>query len=360
MRKVSIGAAIAASLLLMSAAMPAKAWDREHAGTFAVLPAGSSGPEGLTVGPDGNIYVTTFGFNSAGAVTGTGQLFVYAPSGKLLRHVAIAGSSVHLLGMAFNPATRTVQNGHLGDLIVLDFGAGKALKVNPVTGASSVFMTAPVLNSAGPGLNGLTFDHAGNVYISDSFQGVIWKTGPAGGTPTQWLNDPLLTTTGTPPFGANGIEFNHAGTTAFIANTGNDTVIAVPVLANGGAGTPAVFVNSINGADGIAIDAHDNLWVAANQADEMVVVNPHGKVIAKLGDFNGVTDAGQPRGLLFPASPAFSLDGAFLYVTNLALDITVLGLPQAVDSQWAHLVNHYTIARIPTQLPAVTDGDGDE
>jgi hypothetical protein len=359
MTKRSIGTALAASLLLVATIMPAKAWDREHARTFAVLPAGSSGPEGLTVGPDGNIYVTTFGFNSAGAVTGTGQLFVYASSGKLLRQVAITGSSVHLLGLAFNPATRGPQNGNLGDLIVLDFGAGKALKVNPVTGAASVFMTAPVLIAAGPGLNGLTFDRLGNVYISDSFQGVIWKTGPAGGTPTQWVNDPLLRTTGVPPFGANGIEFNHAGDTAFIANTGDDTVISVPVLADGSAGQPAIFVNSINGADGIAIDAHDNLWVAANQADEMVVVNPQGKAIAKLGDFNGITDKGEPNGLLFPASPAFSLDGAYLYVTNLALDITVLGMPQAVDSQWAHQVNHYTIARIPTRLPVLPDGNDD-
>src|SRR2546422_3551486 len=38
--------------------------------------------------------------------------------------------------------------------------------------------------------------------------------------------------------------------------------------------TPTVFVNSINGADGLILDEHDNLWVAANQADEIVVVDP--------------------------------------------------------------------------------------
>ena len=47
---------------------------------------------------------------------------------------------------------------------------------------------------------------------------------------------------------------------------------------------------------------------ATGVVDEIVVVNPNGKVIAKLGDFYGVDD-GVPRGLLFPASLAFSADG---------------------------------------------------
>src|SRR5712691_5194553 len=65
---------------------------------------------------------------------------------------------------------------------------------------------------------------------------------------------------------------------------------------------PAVFVNSVNGADGLIIDEHDNLGVAANQADEIVVINPAGQTIAKLGDFNGLDREGAPLGLLFPAS----------------------------------------------------------
>ena len=96
----------------------------------------------------------------------------------------------------------------------------------------------------------------------------------------------MLTTTGVPPFGANGLAFNKAGNALFVANTGNDTIVKIPVT-GGTPGTPAVFVNSINGADGLILDGHDNLWVAANQADEIVVLDPTGKVIAKLGDFDG-------------------------------------------------------------------------
>src|SRR5262249_19542992 len=132
MRNGLIGVA-AFGVLFLGAGVPALAFDRGHVETFAVLPAGSSGPEGLTVGANGNVYVTTFGFNAQGQVAGASRLFVFAPNGDLIRNVAITNATAHTLGLGFNPVT--------GALIVLDFGAGTALKVNPATGASSVFMT---------------------------------------------------------------------------------------------------------------------------------------------------------------------------------------------------------------------------
>jgi sugar lactone lactonase YvrE len=210
--------------------------NREAAELFAVLPDGASGPEGLTVGPEGNVYVATFGFNAAGPVTGLGQLYVFNREGKLLRNVSVQGSTPHLLGIAFHPQT--------GALLVIDFGGGQVLRVDPFTGASSVFMTV----TGSSGLNGLTFDSAGNVYVSDSAQGIIWKTGANGGPGTAWVTDALLTTTGVPPFGANGVEFNHAETALFVANTGNDTIVQIPVN-HGTPGKPVLFVNSINGAE---------------------------------------------------------------------------------------------------------------
>jgi sugar lactone lactonase YvrE len=348
--------------VLMLAVSPAAAWDRGQVDTLAVLPAGSTAPEGLTVGPDGHVYVTTSGFTSQGAVSGTSQLFVIRPDGALIRHVPIQHSTPHVLGLEFNPVT--------GALIVLDFGAGVALQVDPLTGQSAPFMLAsttgvpdpetPGTDPAQSGLNGLTFDAEGNAYIADSFQGLIWTAGKHGGSGAQrlgtiWVAHETLTTDGFPPFGANGVEFNHARTLLFATNTGNRQVIAIPVNPDGSAGTPRVFVNSINGADGLRIDADDNLWVCANQEDEIVVLDPTGKVIAKLGDFEGVDQQGVPHGLLVPASPAFSRDGQGLYVTNLALDFTVLplGLTQAIDSPWAREVTHYTVAKLRARIPPI-------
>lgn len=148
------------------------------------------------------------------------------------------------------------------------------------------------------------------------------------------------------------MRFNNAGNVLYVANTGNDQILKIPVT-GGNPGTPSVFVNSINGADGLAIDSSDNLWVAANQADEIVVLDPTGKVIAKLGDFGGLTHNGTPRGLFFPASPEFDSDKSTLYVSNLALDIRAFGLVQSVDSQWAAQVQHYTISKLSTTLPTL-------
>ena len=265
---------------------------------------------------------------------------VFSKEGKLRRTINVAGSSPALLGLDFHPTTHA--------LLVIDFGHHQVLSVdNLVTGASHLFMTA----DPGSGLNALTFDAGGNVYVSDSFEGKIWKTGPTGGAATVWVTDPLLTTTGDPPFGANGIAFNNEHNAMFVANTGNDTIVKIPVV-DGVPGKPAVFTNSINGADGLIIDEDDNIWVCANQADEIVVVDTTGKAIAKLGDFNGLSH-GEPRGLLFPASLVFSGDS--LLVTNLSLDLRlfddgVTPTKQSVDSEWAAEVTTHTVARIPRRL----------
>jgi len=319
------------------------AWPQDKVGggsaeLFAVLPSGLPGPEGLTVGPDGDIYVTTFGFTKDGAVSSPGHVIAFHPDGTLVRDVVVAGSSSHLVGLGFNPAT--------GDLIVLDFPNRVALRVDPVTGAASTFMTA----AGNAFLNGLTFDHNGNLYVSDSVQGIIWKVGPHGGSAAPWVTDPLLASVGFPPFGANGIAFNKAEDSLFVANTGNSTILKIPV-SNGEPGSPQVFVNGALTADGLAIDKHGNLWIASNQGDEIIGMNSSGKLLAKLGRFQGVTAEGLPQGLLFPASLSFSLNGEVLYVTNLALDVRLLGLGQALDSPWAARVNRYTISKISVHIP---------
>ncbi len=339
------------AVALMTIPTLAVAWNRLHARTFATLPDGTPAAEGLEVDADGNAYVTTFGFTPSGPVQGRGQLLVFSRAGRLVRQVPVAGSSPNLLGLAFHPQT--------GALLVVDFGAAQVLAVDPDTGASSVFMTLPALPqpALGASLNDITFDRAGNVYVSDSFQGVVWRTTSAGGVATVWVNDPLLRTAGVPPFGANGLRFDREESALFVANTGNDTVVKVPVVggppgSGGAAGTPEVFVTGINGADGVAVDADDNLWVVANQSDEIVVVDPSGRAIAKLGDFGGLGEKGAPVGLLFPASLRFSGDS--LLVTNLALDLRLFS-PSfgSVDSPWTAQVTRNTIARLPARIPPV-------
>jgi streptogramin lyase len=318
---------------LVAAPAAAAAWNRAHAARFSTLPGGSSAPEGIEVAPNGDVYVTIFG-----SATGAGELLVLDRNGRLERQVLVPDASPILLGLAFQPGS--------GALLVVDFGAAQVIAVDPETGSSTPFVTLPALpHPGGAGLNDLTFDRDGNVYVSDSFQGIVWRTGPGGGVATAWVDDPLLRTTGVPPFGANGLRFDRAGTALLVANTGSDMVVRVPVATGGAAGTPAVFATGINGADGLVVDEDDNVWVAANQADEIVVVDPTGRAIAKLGDFDGIAPDGAARGFLFPAS--LRLRGHDVLVTNLALDLRDFDPAfTSIDSAWCAEVTRHTIARI--------------
>jgi sugar lactone lactonase YvrE len=359
------------------AAGPAAAWDRGHTEVFAVVPnLPGKVPvdiEGLTVGPDGTVYTPSFGVNAKGQVAGPPHLFSFKPNGELLHDVALINPaapqpSPTLLGLVFQASSKT--------LLICDLNQGIVWQADPTTGKSGVFMNTGLGSAAG--LNALTFDKAGNVYVSDSFQGVIWKTGPHGGNPTIFVDSQTLSpkaATGVilvPPFGANGVEFNNEYTVMYVANTAYHSIVAVPVaLAHDGSvsvkGPAAVLTTGINAPDGIAVDKHDNLWVVANQEDEIDVIDPNAidalgeavpKVVAKRGDFEGISGDGTIEGLLFPASPAFSLDGKILFVSNLALYLPYAGVPQpAVDSPWTLLVQHYTIAAIRAEIPVFPDRD---
>ncbi len=374
---------VVAALLLISSIAQVLAWDRGDTEIFAVVPyLPGNVPvsiEGLTVGPDGTVYTPSFGFNSEGAVAGPPRLFSFKPDGALLYDRPLVNPapspapqpSPHLLGLVYQSSSKA--------LLICDLAQGIVWQANPATGKASVFMNTGLGGASG--LNALTFDKAGNVYVSDLFQGVIWKTGPNGGAPMVFVDSQTLSpqaATGVilvPPFGANGVEFDNKFTAMYVANTAYHSIVKVPVTLNSdgsvsvpGDATAEVLTTGINAPDGIAVDRHDNLWVVANQQDEVDVIDPNAvdrldqmlpKVIARRGDFNGIDTDGTIRGLLFPASPAFSADGQFLYVSNIALYLPFAGVPEpAIDSPWTLNVKHYTIAKICAEIPPLTDEAG--
>ena len=69
MTRLRFAAVLGLTFGLLSTA-PVQAWSRGQVDVLAVLPAATGSVEGITVGPDGNVYAPTFGFNTMGALPG--------------------------------------------------------------------------------------------------------------------------------------------------------------------------------------------------------------------------------------------------------------------------------------------------
>lgn len=321
---------------------------------FATLPDDLRFPEGIASNPDnGDIYVGTF---DGGVLN---SILRYSKSGHLVARNDFAGITP-LLGLAYNSTDGQVYIASADDFTA---GGSKVVRIPGDFDSSTAAEDVAFIPSIGappnrivPNPDGstdtiefgnlarvpnaLAFDSAGDLFVSDSFQGAIFRIVNATGCATPCpvateAHDGLLATAGFPPFGANGLALNADETMLFIANTGDDRILTLDLMS----GMVDVFAESINGADGIAFDDAGILWVAANQADQVVALNGDGRVVAELGEFLGVRPDGAARGLSFPAS--LTIVGKKIFVTNLALPLNDIDGDEPEED-----VTTYTISRI--------------
>jgi DNA-binding beta-propeller fold protein YncE len=317
------------AVFALGAAMPAAADDSDGVHRFATLPKPGPGfPEGIAADWRGRIFVATFDF------TTTNVIYIFDRNGRLDETISLPGAVP--LGLEFD---------RHGNLWVANFGGGNILKLTPPFNSGSMPQTFPITGCAGPsagecGLNAITFDSNGLLYVSDSFGGRIFtlntSTGASGLFAADELLKPAPAPHGFPGFGANGLAFDAKGQFLYVANTADDRILKVSVALPR---TVAPFAESINGADGIAFDSKGRLWVAANQADEVVALNSRGRVVERVGSFQGVGKDGAARGLLFPASIVLSRGD--IYVTNLALPLTA----DRIGDEPEEDVTTYTVSR---------------
>ena len=306
---IMVAAAWLAGAALYSpvAAAPAATGSPENFGPS--LASTCPNPEGIAADPKGNIYASSFAFMPVA------NICVVNHGGSLVDMIPVAagpGGVASLLGMLFVPGQ---------GLYVLDFANGSApngrvLLVNPVTRGVKTIASG----FAAP--NGLAQDRHGMLYVSDSFTGEIRKVAPDGSSNTLWVQSELLIPHGTPAFGANGVAFDRNQRYLYVANTADDRVLRIPVEADGSAGPIEVFADgaainmaqgtthALDGADGIAFDVQGNLYVCANQANEIQVLSPSGALMTRYAGTGA-------NALDFPASLVFR--GRTLYITNLAL-----------------------------------------
>jgi sugar lactone lactonase YvrE len=166
--------------------------------------------------------------------------------------------------------------------------------------------------------NGLTVDDAGQMYVTDSAAGAVFRIAPDGAI-TKWVSDPLLSgakdtcgpnAVGVPfDIGANGIALKDGA--LYVTNTDRATVVRIAIAADGSPGRPALFAGpscaDLSGADGVTVAPGGDLIVAVNHQNKLVRVDGAGHIAPILT--GGAFD--------FPTSLTFA--GGALYISNFAL-----------------------------------------
>ena len=302
---------IAASLL----------WVVLHAASITPVTtfAPPSFPESIAIDKQGNAYVSMF-------VTGE------------IRKIASDGTQSTLAVLGSGPTTAFP--GRRLTRLAVDASGNVYAALNDVEGTRGVWQisrtgTAALVTAlpmAGL-LNGLAFDAIGNLYVSDSLEGKIYRVARDGSV-TDWSTDPLLkglnpTSCGSFPSagGANGVSFDKHGD-MFVANTTIGAVVRIPVANNGAAEVANYFVGptcDLWGADGTAFDNQDNLYVAVNIQRKIVRIDPYG---------NMDTLAAAPGDTLYaPAAMAFGTGMGtrkHIFIANFAIPRLGGGIPGVV------------------------------
>jgi sugar lactone lactonase YvrE len=129
--------------------------------------------------------------------------------------------------------------------------------------------------------NDLVFDRRGNLFVTDTAGGAVWRISP-GGSAELWIQDPLLQGTGElgagVPLGANGIALTLRQHAIIVSNTELGTLLRIRIRRNGTAGEihvaaedPALF-----GIDGIALARSGAVFAAVNAQSTIVRVGRNG------------------------------------------------------------------------------------
>jgi sugar lactone lactonase YvrE len=256
-------------------------------------------PEGVAVDKKGNVFVS---------VAPTGELLKIDPKGDVSTHASFNPGNGFLLGMTTDgPGNVYVALG--------SFDANTGIyKVSPGGDVDKVAALG-----AGTFPNDLVRDKHGNLYVTESIGGAVYRIAKGDDEAELWFADDLLlgdiNVSPVPfPIGVNGIALDRHS--LIVSNSQVPRLVRIPIDKSGDPGDPDVLVEDdlLFGADGIALDVHRDIYVAVNDQDLLL------RVDGCDGDIEILAD--ESDGLDFPATIAFGQGKAGkknLYITNFAL-----------------------------------------
>ncbi|HEX9697082.1 MAG TPA: SMP-30/gluconolactonase/LRE family protein [Actinomycetota bacterium] len=323
----------AVMLMLAVAVHPARAADPPVGTTTIFARVGAPGmPEGIAV-RDGIVYVGTH-VSIAGNQGGpASKIFTFdLATGAALGEITVQGQDLSvthgILAMAFDAA---------GVLYVVDRNPGRIVRIDPASGAQTVYATIPNLPACRPVVGPqvdcsptvldsatfadyLAFDADGTAYVTDLEAATIFRVPPGGGPAQIWYQDAVFDGL----FGLNGIAVDPSGTHLYFAMTGSQqpgspaqgVIYTLPIVDSLAPADLRVFHTLLQpaaGADGIAFGASGKLYVALAGANQVAILNPDGSEAAIFPD--PIANQLQEIPYDLPASIAFDGQGSIL-VTN--------------------------------------------
>ena len=264
-------------------------------------------PEGIAITQDGDIYVS---------LAFVGDIVELKKDGSTRLITTLNVGNGFLVGLAVD------RRGLIyAALASFDENAG-VWRVNPRTGEAKLFASLPFDAVKGV-FNALAFDRHGNLYVTDSTGGLVYRIDDKGKA-TLWSDSPLLRGRDPDPFGANGIVVLRGKVYVGITDAG--VVVEIPIESDGSAGPARDWVqdDSLGGTDGLAADVAGNLYVVSNWLNTVVRVSPDRRLKTVVAG-----------GLDAPASIAFGRgrDWRYLYITNFS---------------WETGINHIARAKLDT------------
>ena len=267
------------------------------------LPAGGSGPTGLAVDKQGNLYV---------ADTGGHQIHIYGPDGQLLRSLGGFGAA---LGQLYEP--RGVAVDGEGNIYVADTWNARVVKFDPAGKALSSWGSGDqdlgdarratitegdqAANDANPlglfGPRGVAVDGQGNVYIADTGNKRVVVTDSAGAFKYQFGY------AGSEPGAFNeptGVAVDAQGN-LYVADTWNGRVQVFAPDGTGRVGAVPIITWKVSG------------WRPNTYDDPSIAASPDGKVFVSVPSRNEVIAFNLRGDLLLrwggPGSDLASLSG---------------------------------------------------
>jgi sugar lactone lactonase YvrE len=173
--------------------------------------------------------------------------------------------------------------------------------------------------------NALAFDPRGNLYVTNTVMGEVWRFPKGGGPGEVWVQDPALEDPGNPllpnSIGANGIVFAPPRT-LYVANTEGGLLAEIPIEPDGSPGALRVVAQGFDllTIDGIAVDVKGDVY-AAIAGGNLLGTSPLVRIDPETGEVLPLTS--ETDAFDTPTSLAFGTGGKTdrksAYVVNAAL-----------------------------------------